>query len=82
MYCNRPRMLNGIRRADEANSNRGIPVAKPERNTRTVTLALMLRLSVAFPLMRRNISAGITTVDVSIVNPVSGPAGATLRINP
>ena len=75
-------MLKGIRRADEANRSRGIPVAKPERSTSTVTLVLMLKLLAAFPLIRRNTSAGIATVDVSIVSPVRGPAGATLRINP
>ncbi len=75
-------MLSGIRRADEANSNKGIPVAKPERSTNIVTLVLIFKLLEALPLIRRKRSAGIATVEVSIVNPVSGPAGAIFRINP
>ena len=82
MYWSKPRILKGTLRAEEAKNSNGIPVATPERRIRIVVPVLLVKLVGPFPRMRRRRIAGIRRVVVSIVRPLSGPAGATFLINP
>tara|TARA_B100001741_G_scaffold287172_1_gene264498 strand:+ start:828 stop:1076 length:249 start_codon:yes stop_codon:yes gene_type:complete len=82
MYCSIPRMLKGIRLAEEANSRRGIPVTAPDSKIRITVAVSLVKFSEALPRSRTKATAGIRRTEVSTLNPWSGLAGATFLINP
>ena len=82
MYWSKPRILNGTLRAEEAKKRSGMPVATPERRIRIVVPVPLVKLPGAFSRIRRRRIAGIRRVVVSIVRPLSGPAGAIFLISP
>ena len=57
MYCSIPRMLKGIRLAEEANSRRGIPVTAPDSKIRITVAVSLVKFSEALPRSRTKATA-------------------------